>query len=174
MSEQVNRSSPDGPTPSTAHDRVLDEAGAMRTTSGDAADVVIRLLWDVAAGLRELEAEMARASGTHPTDLAAISMLSRRHPEAFTIGELGDELGVTKTAATSIVDRLERAGHVRRVRDTRDRRRVHVEVTATAEAVAEQVLSDHLRRIRAALADYTPDEVAVVARFLADLRDALP
>jgi DNA-binding MarR family transcriptional regulator len=44
-------------------------------------------------------------------------------------GELAKRGGLSPAAVTAALDRLERAGYVRRVRDERDRRRVMVEVT---------------------------------------------
>ena len=44
-------------------------------------------------------------------------------------GRLAELMGLTSGAMTSVLDRLESAGYVRRVRDTGDRRRVHVELT---------------------------------------------
>lgn len=180
MSGQVKHGSVPGddadasstPPHSTARVRLLDADGRMGDVSGERVDALIRLLWEVGEGMNGLQAAMARTTGAHPTDLAAIARLGQAD-EPLTIGELGAGLGLTKTAATGVVDRLERAGHVERVRDSRDRRRVHLRVTATAEAVAEQVLGDYVRRMRAVLAGYTDAQLDVTERFLVDLRDAL-
>ena len=50
--------------------------------------------------------------------------------------ELARRLGISKAATTVLVDRLERAGHVERVRDTVDRRRVTLTATSEARAAA--------------------------------------
>ena len=47
---------------------------------------------------------------------------------ASTAGRLSELTGLTSGAVTRVVDRLERAGYVRRVPDPADRRRVFVEV----------------------------------------------
>lgn len=115
---------------------------------------------------------MAGASGSHLTDVTAISVLSRQ-AQRLTVGELGSHLNLSKAATTSLVDRLEHAGHVIRVRDAQDRRRWHLEVTPEAHALAASVLESFLDRTRAALASYTDDELAVAARFLTDISRAL-
>lgn len=47
-------------------------------------------------------------------------------------GRLGAELGLNSAGTTSLIDRLERLGHLTRTRDTRDRRRVLLSVTPQA------------------------------------------
>jgi hypothetical protein len=46
----------------------------------------------------------------------------------MTPGRLGEELNLTSPSVTALLDRLERHGHLRRVRDQRDRRRVTLEI----------------------------------------------
>lgn len=133
---------------------------------------LVGLLHHSGEGMTRLGQEMAVASQSHPTDMAAISVLAR-HPAQLTVGELGSQLGLSKAATTSLVDRLEAAGHVHRVRDTTDRRRWHLQVTDTAHDLAEAVLSDFLHRTREALASYSVEDLHVARRFLTDVNNAL-
>jgi MarR family transcriptional regulator, organic hydroperoxide resistance regulator len=64
--------------------------------------------------------------GLHVTDLRCLNLLAQAGP--LTAGELGQQLGLGTTGAvTRMVDRLERAGYVRRQADHRDRRRVIIQ-----------------------------------------------
>ena len=64
--------------------------------------------------------------GLHVTDLRCLNLLSQSGP--LTAGELGQQTGLGTTGAvTRMVDRLERAGYVRRQLDPRDRRRVIIQ-----------------------------------------------
>jgi DNA-binding MarR family transcriptional regulator len=64
--------------------------------------------------------------GLHVTDLRCLNLLTQSGP--LTAGELGQQLGLGTTGAvTRMVDRLERAGYVRRQPDPRDRRRVIIQ-----------------------------------------------
>jgi DNA-binding MarR family transcriptional regulator len=64
--------------------------------------------------------------GLHVTDLRCLNLLAGAGP--LTAGELGQQLGLGTTGAvTRMVDRLERAGYVRRQPDPRDRRRVIIQ-----------------------------------------------
>jgi DNA-binding MarR family transcriptional regulator len=64
--------------------------------------------------------------GINQTDNRCLDVLTRLGP--ITAGELAREAGLTTGGVTAVVDRLERAGFARRVRDDEDRRRVVIEV----------------------------------------------
>lgn len=83
---------------------------------------------------QDLTARMARAMGINLTDMTAILLLTERGPMGAT--ELAGRLGIRLASTTVLVDRLEQAGHVERVRDTVDRRRVTVTETAAARAAS--------------------------------------
>jgi DNA-binding MarR family transcriptional regulator len=86
--------------------------------------------------LRELEVEnrrstvegifflqaVAQRSGMNLTDLQCITVLTSTGP--ITAGRLAEMMGLTTGAITGLVNRLERAGYVRRERDPADARRV--------------------------------------------------
>ena len=133
---------------------------------------LIALLHGIGEGMTRLAQQMADLSGAHTTDLTAVSLLAR-HGDPVTVGQLGTELGLSKAATTALVDRLERAGHVHRMRDASDRRRWNLQVTDTAHQLAQTVLHDFLHRTRTALADYTPAELQTAQRFLTDVAAAL-
>jgi DNA-binding MarR family transcriptional regulator len=133
---------------------------------------LIGLLQQIAEGLARLNHTMATASRSHPTDMTALSVLARAG-SPLTVGELAERLKLSAGAATSLVDRLEQAGHVQRVRDSGDRRRWHLQITDTADQLARGVLNDFVHHTRTRLAGYTPDEMATARRLLADVRDAL-
>lgn len=51
------------------------------------------------------------------------------------ISELSEKTGLAKTTLTSMLDRLECVGHIRRSADTSDRRAVRISLTESAEAL---------------------------------------
>jgi DNA-binding MarR family transcriptional regulator len=67
----------------------------------------------------------AAANGLGITDSKALSTLTQEG--SMTAGELAKRLGLTTGAVTNVIDRLVRAGCVRRVADPKDRRKVIVE-----------------------------------------------
>ena len=80
--------------------------------------------------------------GLSGTDYQATNLLALDGP--LSSGELAARLGLTTGATTRLIDRLERAGYLRRVHDPADRRRVMVEQTG----VVPEDLKHHLAAVR--------------------------
>src|SRR3954453_3147665 len=68
---------------------------------------------------------IAARLGMNVTDHKCADLLSRTGP--ITAGELARQTGLTTGAITGVIDRLEKAGFVRRAEDPNDRRRVIIE-----------------------------------------------
>jgi DNA-binding MarR family transcriptional regulator len=65
--------------------------------------------------------------GVNRTDLRCMNIVQNQG--SMTAGRLAELSGLTTAAVTAVLDRLERAGYARRVRDGNDRRQVIVELT---------------------------------------------
>jgi DNA-binding MarR family transcriptional regulator len=113
-------------------------------------------------------AEFARQHGLHPTDLRALIQLldAGRAGRPATPGWLGDQLGLNSAGTTTLIDRLERLGVVRRIRDTADRRKVHLEVTPQAVDLGWAFFGPLISDVVAGMRAFPDDELAVVGRFL--------
>lgn len=108
--------------------------------------------------------------GVHHVDVAALILLEMRGP--LPVGAISEELGLPSASATRLIDRLERAGYVRRVRGERDRRRVTVELVEEGMAryyAARDLSERHLYEIQA---HYTPDQVPLMLGMLARVAGA--
>jgi DNA-binding MarR family transcriptional regulator len=68
---------------------------------------------------------VAKLVGLNSTDLECLDLLEMAGPT--TAGRLAEHAGLTTGAMTAVIDRLERAGFARRLRDAEDRRCVRVE-----------------------------------------------
>ena len=75
--------------------------------------------------------------GVNRTAMRCMDVLER--VGRLTAGEIATQTGLSSGAVTALLDRLERADYVRRIRDPADRRRVWVELTATALKLAAEV-----------------------------------
>lgn len=98
----------------------------MEEDEGEPGLRVVHQLRSITVELDLVGAKFAQRNSLHLTDLRALIRLSnaaRAHVPA-TPGRLGHQLGLNSAGTTALVDRLERLGHVRRTRDSRDRRRV--------------------------------------------------
>lgn len=117
----------------------------------------------------------AASSGLHPTDVDALLhvVLAQDRGAPTTPGGLGEALGLSSGAVTSVVDRLERGGHVERVRDDRDRRRLHLHLSPRGRAVGHRSFEALQQRTDVVMDAFTDAELAVVGRFLASTTDAM-
>ncbi len=112
-----------------------------------------------------LDARAAKRLGISITDLHCLNVVERGG--GVTAGRLAADSGLTTGAVTSVLDRLEKAGYARRVRDTDDRRKVNVEVTplfyARAEDIWGPVAADWERELTAR---FSAGQLATIAEFL--------
>ncbi|MFE7543638.1 MarR family transcriptional regulator [Streptomyces platensis] len=136
---------------------------------------LVHLLREVTVRLDLAGARFAGRNGLHPTDLRAlISLLdAARAGEESTPGRLGDRLGLNSAGTTALIDRLERLGLLRRVRDTRDRRRVLLEVDDRALALGQSFFGPLIDRTIALLATFEAGEQAAIRRFLSGVGEAV-
>ena len=129
----------------------------------------------VTSNLRALSTEIDRLDqaaadryGLNRTDMRALDILGRAGPLAPTA--LARLLGFTTGGVTTVLDRLEKAGYIRRRLDPSDRRRQVVETTEATTARDEEVFGDLIRGTRDLLADYADDELLVIRDFLDRVR----
>lgn len=135
------------------------------------------LLRRMTSEFNRLTHEFAQAQGLHPTDVQAlIAILDADHggdSSAMTPGRLREQLDLTSGAVTACLDRLERAGHIRRVRDGGDRRVVRLHYAAAAKLVAREFFTPLAAATDAARRQFDQDELHVVVRFLKAMNDEL-
>ena len=126
----------------------------------------------------ELDAVGERFAGLHGlgrTDVRALVAImdAARRGEPVTAGSLGAAVELSSASVTALVDRLERAGHVRRARDVEDRRRVVLEMTESAMAAGAAFFGGLQRDLLAAMASYSDAELDVVRRFLTEMTEVI-
>ncbi|MEV7792192.1 MarR family transcriptional regulator [Streptomyces sp. NPDC087512] len=133
----------------------------------------------LAAELRRMNGEINRlvhgfaaTHGLHATDVQALAAILDA-AEPMTPGRLREHLGLTSGAVTACVDRLERAGHVRRVRESADRRVVHLHYVSGARAAARTWFRPLAEAAAATRDRFDAEELAVVVRFMAAMNEEL-
>ncbi len=117
----------------------------------------------------------AQRHGLHPTDLQAL--IAVMHAEGngtpLTPGRLGEAIGLSSGATTAAIDRLERAGHLRRTRESSDRRVVHLRYGEPGMALAVEFFGPLGRRSDEVMAGFSDAELETVRRFLDGMGAAL-
>jgi DNA-binding MarR family transcriptional regulator len=110
-----------------------------------------------------LDDAIAERFGINRTDLRHLDLL---YDGPLSAGQLSERSGLSPAAMTTLIDRLERKGYVRRVRDANDRRRVFVELTDMAKKAAWEMYGPVVREGQQLLAEYTDEQLTMMHDFL--------
>lgn len=113
--------------------------------------------------------QLRRVLSLNAHERLAIAALWARGP--LTMTDLGARIPLSRAAVTTLVDRLEADGLVRRRGDERDRRRIVVELTELAADRTRPVIGRWLQELQQLVAGRTLEEWQVIVRFLHDLRE---
>ncbi len=100
----------------------------------------------------------------NPTDHKCMEILNRYG--TMTAGELAEYSNLTTGAITGVIDRLEKAGFARRVRDLNDRRRLIIELVPESLNVIEQVFHSIGQETFSLFDRYTDQELNVILDFV--------
>lgn len=107
---------------------------------------------------------LAKKLGLNLTESACLTLLGIR--EASTPTELARYTGLTTGATTALLDRLEKRGFIRRRPNPADRRGVIIEFDERYTRTARKLVAGIQRAHRELVAQYSEQELAVIAGFL--------
>jgi DNA-binding MarR family transcriptional regulator len=131
---------------------------------------------DVGAAMRRLQTAVdafdelvARKLQINRTDLRCLDIILQEG--RITAGALSKASHLTTGGATTVIDRLERAGWVHRVRDPRDRRLVFVEATSSARRITRKLYQPIQEAGQHLLSRFSPQERAAIHEFLEGSRE---
>ncbi len=109
--------------------------------------------------------KVAEQMGLSATDEKCLD-LAIRADGPLTAGRIAELSGLSTGAVTGVIDRLERAGYVRRVRDPHDRRKVLVEVTPSEFVKFGHLFEKAQASLVEVLGHFDDDELQVIERYL--------
>ncbi|MEU8224020.1 MarR family transcriptional regulator [Kribbella sp. NPDC048915] len=137
-------------------------------------DELVGLVQMLVAEGQRIAHVFAQRHGIHGTDVEALVriLVADQRGAPLTAGRLATELGLTTGSVTTLLDRLERAGHVRRERDATDRRRVNLRYGEPGRELAASFFTPLGAHHRSATESFTPAELDVVQRYLTATIDA--
>jgi DNA-binding MarR family transcriptional regulator len=107
---------------------------------------------------------IAERVGLGATETKTLFILSSQG--ALTAGEIAQYTGLTTSSVTSLIDRLETKGFVRRVRDIHDRRRVIVERNEEQLWDLTQVFHSLQEKFMDFLETYSDEQLSIIADFV--------
>jgi DNA-binding MarR family transcriptional regulator len=146
-----------------------------QTTKERLADDIVSYLRLYSSHAQHIGHAFAHQNQLGPADLHALIavMEAERAGQPLTAGMLAKELNFSTSSVTALVDRLERAGHIYRARDTRDRRKVFLRYADTGAEVARRFFAPLGRRSDSVMEQFTVKELATIKRFLAAMTQAM-
>src|SRR5919206_4154575 len=104
--------------------------------------------------------------GLNPTDHKCLDVIIRRRT-LMTASQLAEETGLSTGAITGVVDRLEKAGYVRRKRDQSDRRLVFINPLLDRAMVKLSPIFDPIKQAsRRLYSKYSDEELAIILDFV--------
>ena len=103
------------------------------------------------------------------TDLRCLDVLDQRGRQSA--GELSEATGLSTGAVTVMLDRLERAGFVRRVRDVGDRRRILVESTDLARKYGSEIYAPLAAQALPLYDRFTDEQLVTIVDFLQNVNE---
>jgi DNA-binding MarR family transcriptional regulator len=102
--------------------------------------------------------------GINRNDLRCVDIVDQKG--RITAGDLAREAGLTTGAVTALVDRMEKAGLLRRVDDPKDRRKVWIELTTEAKKWGEEVYGPLNRTGSSQLESLSDEQLFTIIGFL--------
>jgi DNA-binding MarR family transcriptional regulator len=125
-------------------------------------------LLDLGVAINMVGQATAALIGINQTDLICLNVLVRRG--AMSAGQLAASVRLTTGATTTAIDRLERAGFVRRQSDPSDRRRVLVEPSQEGAQQAFGLFDELIEATARLSADYDEEQLVLLLDALARFR----
>ncbi|MDR3532526.1 MAG: MarR family transcriptional regulator [Rhodopila sp.] len=141
----------------------------------DVANRLFLRLYQASNLLHKTGTRAVSAFGATTQQWAVLGALSRPavHKQGMTVKELIAFLMVSRQNLTAVLDRLEGAGLIERVRATGDGRLRHVRLTPEGDRVWSDMLVNIRKYYEDALMGFSTEECLVMFRLLDRLRDSL-
>ena len=146
-----------------------------RNSGEDPRQRLAYLLRRMNVELDQLGQEFAVQHQLHPTDMRALVAImdAARTGQTMSPGRLAQELHLSSASVTALLDRLERVGHVRRVRDRQDRRRLTLEIEQQALALGAEFFGPLNTALLEAMNQFSEADLEVIGGFLEAMTDVI-
>jgi DNA-binding MarR family transcriptional regulator len=102
-----------------------------------------------------------------------IMMVLKYAEKPLTQSELGEQLLVDKSNITGLLDRMEKAGLIRRLSVDGDRRCYHIELSEVGRKILEKVEQPYRNYIKKLMSVFSKKEIDDINRYMARLEKAV-
>lgn len=113
--------------------------------------------------------------GLHSTDSEALMEIvhAEERDAPLSPARLGSRIGLTSGATTSMLNRLEQAGHITRSRESTDRRVVTLRSSPNVHARADEFFASLAEQLDTAMSRYSAEQLDNFEHLLVDLRTTM-
>jgi len=132
-----------------------------KTTKAQLTDELINALQESTNEIIFLNNALAASLGLNTTDFRCVNLLMRYGP--VPAGKLAELTGLSTGAITSVVDRLEKAGYVKRLNNTKDRRTKIIKLVENKQLAKMQ--SNFFQNRVDLMESYSNQELEVIIHF---------
>lgn len=132
-----------------------------KTTKAQLTDDLINALQESTNEIIFLNNALAASLGLNTTDFRCVNLLMRYGP--VPAGKLAELTGLSTGAITSVVDRLEKAGYVKRLNNTKDRRTKIIKLVENKQLAKMQ--SNFFQNRVDLMESYSNQELEVIIHF---------
>ena len=154
------------------YDRLREAGPRYESFDLPSAELVLNLLYTYDLLLQNLGRSMAEY-GLSKSTLNILMLLRHGPGEGMQLHDLGELLLVSRANITGLIDHLEEKGYVRRVVDVQDRRARYARITKKAEALLDEFMPVHYRRMKNLLQDLPAEEKETLLRLLRRVRTSI-
>lgn len=154
------------------HDRVRELGPRFQGFDLASVETALSLLYSYDVLLQVLGRSMAEY-GLSKSSVNILMLLRHGPAEGMQLHDLGELLLVSRANITGLIDHLEEKGYVKRVVDAQDRRARYARITRKAEALIDEYMPVHYRRLKMLLQDLTEEEKGTLIRLLKKTRRSI-
>jgi len=123
--------------------------------------------------LEEMHNQFFAKYGISNTKFNVLVILYKGPEEGVILSEIGEQMLVTKANITGLIDRLEKHGFVRRIRDEHDRRKIVAEITKEGKIFLEEVMESYKDWTQNILGDLGQEEKGSLINLLKKMQQGL-
>ncbi len=133
--------------------------------------MAIRLIKQVMGSIkRSMGKQFEEMNVTGPQGMLVGTLI---HHGEMKISDLSENLGLSNSTVSGIVDRLENQGLVERTRSTEDRRVVYVNITPEFKKNAKEHFKEFEKKFESMMSKATAEELDTILKGLATLKEVI-
>ena len=126
---------------------------------------ITRSFFNIGQAVKNILWEKSKHEHLTPAQVKVLLFINYTRNDAITVGNIAKSLSCTPATVSGVIDSLEKKGLIERVRDTEDRRKVHIKLNPAGVRVVGVVESIG-NEIEEIIDDFTPEEQEVLERLL--------